>query len=76
MTLLKGEIGKSYVVKAIQLEPNIQRRLQVLGLTDGTSVEVLNIKRNGSIIIKVRGTRFAVGKQIADGIVIEGDQNE
>ena len=73
MTLLNGKKGCSYIVKDISLELSIKRRLEMLGLTNGTSVEVLNSKRNGSIIVKVRGTRFAIGKKIANGIVVEGE---
>ncbi len=72
MDLLNGEIGNKYIVENIELEPNIKRRLQMLGLTKGTSIEVLNHKRNGSVIFKFRGTRFAAGKEIARGIKVEG----
>lgn len=73
MTLLRGNIGSSYIVRDIKLEISIKRRLEMLGLTNGTVVEILNSKKNGSIIIKIRGTRFAIGRKIANGIVVEGD---
>lgn len=72
MTLADGKIGKLYVVNEINLEANLMRRLQMLGLTQGTSVELLNKKRNGSVIFKVRGTRFAIGSEVAEGIEIGG----
>ena len=59
-------------IKEINLEPIVKRRLQMLGLTKGTNVEVLNNKKSGSLIFKVRGTRFAIGKQIAEGIIVGG----
>lgn len=49
----------------------IQRRLEALGILEGTKVVVLNRKRNGSTIIKVRGTRWALGNEIAEGIEVE-----
>lgn len=74
MTLREGTIGSSYQVKEIQLEDKVKRRLQMLGMTKGTEVRVLNNKKSGSIIMKVRGTRFAIGKRIAEGILVkEGD---
>lgn len=76
MTLRAGKIGSEYEVKDIQLEDRIKRRLQMLGLTEGTGVRILNNKRSGSIIMKVRGTRFAIGKQIAEGILVEENTNE
>ena len=71
MTLRQGTIGNKYQVKEIQLEDKVKRRLQMLGMTKGTGVQVLNNKKSGSIIMKVRGTRFAIGKRIAEGILVE-----
>ena len=72
MTLREGKIGQEYQVRDICLEDKIKRRLQMLGMTKGTGISVLNKKKSGSVILKVRGTRFAVGKKIAEGIVIGG----
>lgn len=71
MTLRQGTIGSRYEVKEIQLEDKVKRRLQMLGLTKGTAVWVLNNKKSGSVIMKVRGTRFAIGRRIAEGILVE-----
>lgn len=71
MTLLEGKIGENYIVDRINLEDKIKRRLQMLGLTKGTGVEIINNKKSGSIIMKVRGTRFAIGRRIAAGIAVE-----
>lgn len=73
MILSDGKIGSNYVVEDIHLELNIKRRLQMLGVTKGTGIEILNHKKNGAVILKVRGTRFAIGKKIANGIIVEGD---
>jgi len=56
------------VVDVSDLELPVERRLEALGLTAGTNITVLNKKKDGAVIVKVRGTRFAVGKQIAAGI--------
>lgn len=71
MTLREGNIGSRYEVREIRLEDKVRRRLQMLGLTKGTEVSVLNNKKSGSVIMKVRGTRFAIGRQIAEGILVE-----
>lgn len=77
MTLREGTIGSSYRVTEIQLDDKVKRRLQMLGMTKGTEVHVLNNKKSGSIIMKVRGTRFAIGKRIAEGILVkEGDYEQ
>jgi len=71
MNLNEGEIQKTYqVVEVAGLELPVERRLEALGLTGGTNITVMNKKRQGAIIVKVRGTRFAVGQQIAQGIAI------
>lgn len=60
----------------MHLEGNIERRLEMLGMTDQVKLMVLNKKNQGAVIIKVRGTRFAIGKEIADAIEIEEIENE
>ncbi len=72
MTLYEGTIGSVYVVKGIHLEQNtITRRLEALGLNEMTKLQIQNSKRGGAFIIKVRGTRLAIGKRIAQGIEVE-----
>lgn len=70
MTLLNGIIGNAYKVKELNLEKTIERRLEALGLTEGTRIVLLNNKKSGSVIFKVRGSRLAVGKKIADAISV------
>lgn len=71
MTLAQAKIGRQYTIRNIWLQEAIARRLQMLGMTPGTGISVLNNKRSGSMIIKVRGTRFALGKRFAQGIEVE-----
>ncbi len=71
MRLLDGDIGKTYVVADVQVEERITRRLEALGINEQTAVTVLNKKGSGSVIIKVRGTRLALGKKIAEGRTIQ-----
>lgn len=70
MTLFETEKGKSYRIKGLHVDPSITRRLQALGLNDGTSLKVLNRKHHGALIIQVRGTRLALGKYISSGIEV------
>lgn len=72
MTLLDGKVGNFYIVDNIQLVRAVEGRLEALGLTKGTKVQVMNRKRNGAVIFKVRGTRLAIGKEIANAITIQG----
>ncbi len=70
MTLLGGKIGETYTVQALNLDIAVRRRLEALGLTMGTDVTVLNRNRGGAVIVMVRGSRLAVGKKIAETIII------
>jgi ferrous iron transport protein A len=76
LNVSQAQKGKTYLVKKVNLEGNIERRLEMLGMTDQVKLMVLNKKNQGAVIIKVRGTRFAIGKEIADAIEIEEIENE
>ena len=71
MTIKEGKIGCSYLVQNMQLEHQTSYRLQALGLTEGTKLTILNNKRRGAVIFRVRGTRLAVGREIAKAIEIQ-----
>lgn len=73
MTLNLGTAGASYVVQSMNLPPKVAKRLEALGMIQGTRVEVLNAKPHGAIVIKVRGTRFALGKRISSNIHVSGE---
>jgi len=75
MELRQGEIQGTYVIDAISLPLQTEKRLEALGMTRGTPVEILNRKSGGAMIVKVRGTRFALGRGITKNIrVTEGLQ--
>lgn len=77
MTLYEGQVGGQYLVEDMKIESEISRRLQALGLIEGTRLKMLNRKKNGSLIIYVRGTRLALGRHITSGIVVkEVEANE
>lgn len=70
MNLCDGTVGNSYKVKEIKLPINIEKRLEALGMTQGTPIEVLNSKGHGILIVKIRGTRFALGRNITKNILV------
>ena len=71
MSLFEGLKGNNYEIRGLYVEEGSTRRLQALGLNDGTLVTVLNRKKNGALIIRVRGTRLAIGSHISQGIEVE-----
>ncbi|MGB8455686.1 MAG: FeoA family protein [Anaerocolumna sp.] len=71
MTLNDGQIGYSYIVKELKLDPQVSRRLEALGLIGGTTIQMMNRNTDGAVVFKVRGTRLAIGNKIAEAIYIE-----
>lgn len=71
MTLFEGQKNFSYEINGVFTEEAVARRLRALGLNDGTTVKILNRKRNGALIVGVRGTRLALGKHISSGIEVK-----
>ena len=70
MKLSDGVMGKTYLVVRVEVE-RITRRLEALGINEGIPVLVMNRKKNGTVIIKVRGTWLALGTKIASGIEVK-----
>lgn len=71
MTLKDGKDNTFYKVLDFDLDINLQRRLQALGLTIGSNTLVVNNAKKGAMTVKIRGTRFALGKKIAKNIIVE-----
>ena len=70
MTLDQGTVGQSYTVADMDLPQQVEHRLEALGLTVGTKISVLGSKDRGTLILKVRGTRFAMGRGITQRIEV------
>ena len=70
MKLHEGEIGKTYIVYSVMVDDTITRRLEALGVNEMTPVTLMHKKGSGTVIIKVRGTRLALGRRISEGIEI------
>lgn len=71
MTLKMGKNQHTYIVRSIQLELSLERRLESLGLTEGAPITILNNDKKGALTVRFRGTRFALGKRIADHIEVK-----
>ena len=74
MLLKDAQTGGTYVVERIGLPFQLERRLEALGMTRQTPVSVLNRKGKGILIIKLRGTRFALGYNITQNIEVKEGQ--
>ena len=70
MRLKEGKDNCTYIVESIDMELNLERRLEALGLTQGSRITILNNDKKGAITVRFRGTRFALRKRIADHIMV------
>ena len=71
MKLYEGKIGTTYLVESVHVEDAINRRLEALGVNENTPLLVMYKKNSGTMIIKVRGTRLALGRRITGGIEVK-----
>lgn len=76
MTIIEGKVKHDYIVTDIVIDEVIMRRLEALGINSGTRLRLMNQKKNGTVIIKVRGTRWAIGRDIAGGIQVTPAETE
>lgn len=76
MTILEGKVKHDYIVTDIVINEAVMRRLESLGINSGTKLRMMNQKKNGTVIIKVRGTRWAIGRDIAGGIQVRSTEEE
>ena len=72
MKLSEAKIGGVVTVKQMELPLATMMRLKALGMTNGTTVKILNKKPSGSVILSVRGTRLALGSRITNAILVGG----
>ena len=70
MLLKDAQIGDICIVENINLPFQMERRLESLGMTTETPVSIVNRKGRGILIIKLRGTRFALGYNITKNIEV------
>lgn len=76
MKLYEGLVGRTYTVTSVLVSDTITRRLEALGVNEQTPLTILNKKGSGTLIIKIRGTRLALGRKIAEGIEMKEAANE
>ena len=76
LRLNECRIGKKYIVSEVQVDEVVTRRLEALGVNEGTPVHIMNKKGSGSVIIKVRGTRLALGRLLSEGIKVMEERSD
>jgi len=70
VVLTDSKKGETYKVLSLSLPKDACRRFEVLGMTVGSNISIVNVAVSGARIIKIRGTRFAIGKDFCDKIEV------
>ena len=65
-----ADIGKKYIIKRIRGKDEVIRFIENLGFVTGAEVMVVSQMR-GNIIVNIKGSRVAVGKDMAGKIIVE-----
>ena len=50
MTILEGTVKHDYIVTDIVMDEMIMRRLEALGINSGTKLQMMNQKKNGTVM--------------------------
>ncbi|MBX3132263.1 MAG: ferrous iron transport protein A [Gemmatimonadaceae bacterium] len=67
--LLDSEAGRPATVLAIACADGDACRLRAMGVYEGATVSVIN--RRHCLLVDVRGTRLALGTDLAQGITVQ-----
>jgi ferrous iron transport protein A len=69
-SLARVEAGETVTVAAVKVGWGMQRRLADLGLTPGTEIKMINSGRDGPVVLEIRGSRLALGQDVAAKIIV------
>lgn len=75
MKLIDGRPHRLYSIIKTALPPAMERQLAVLGMTTASPIQIIRRKKNGAMIIRTRGSRFAIGAGITANIEIRTENS-
>lgn len=73
-TLADLKTGEHAIFIDIQSEKAVASRLTSLGFTPGVEIEMTQNYGHGPLVVNLRGTRVALGRQEAQHISVQKDQ--
>jgi Fe2+ transport system protein FeoA len=68
--------GEKVVIASLHEGNDLNRRLASLGFTPGVDIEIMQNFGRGPMIVKVRGTKVAIGRGEADKIKVDRRMDE
>ena len=69
LPLSLSEPNKEVVIQRIGGMPEVRKHLESLGFTVGETVSLVSVL-NGSVIVKVKESRIAIGEEMARKIMV------
>ncbi len=60
-----------YEIISLSMPQDSKRRFEILGMIPGSQIEVMNTKHSGARIIRLRGTRYAIGPAFSRAIEVK-----
>lgn len=70
LPLSMAGVGSTTIIGTIKGKSEVQRFLENLGFVTGSSVTVIS-DRGGDLIVSVKDSRVAIGKTMANKIMVE-----
>ena len=72
MPLAMAQPGELVTVIGIRAGWGLLRRLADMGLTPGIPIRVINSQMPGPVLINLRGSRVALGRGVAQKVMVAG----
>ena len=69
MPLMYAEVGAEHRIQRIGGSPEVRKHLENLGFVVGTEVTVVNLL-GGNVIVRVKESRIAISREMAQKIMI------
>ncbi|NHJ47046.1 MAG: ferrous iron transport protein A [Asgard group archaeon] len=69
-SLVTLHIGEKKIIVKITGGRNACKRLNELGLIPGTEIEMVNKINDGPVMIKVKGSKLALGRGLATKVIV------
>jgi Fe2+ transport system protein FeoA len=73
LSLAEVKTGEHAIFQSISAEKVVASRLTSLGFTPGVEIEMTQNYGHGPLVVSIRGTRVALGRQEAKNIIVEKD---
>lgn len=74
--LSEAEAAKHYIVRAIKEEPRLISRLSSMGIMCGSQLEICQNNKKQPVLVFVRDTLVAIGRNESTKITVGGIEHE